>query len=233
MTRSAPGARTAYPLSGLLICAACHSPMVISGGSRAEVDGKAVGPRTSYYRCGDSKKRGVCKNALSVREDLVRARIYGALREAVFTPAAVAHLRKRIAEHLGEAARLAQHEMKERLDRLARTEQRIRGLVTFIADGDHSSSVRDALRDLEAQALTERTAIQNIKDRMNAPVDLPTPTASSNARRTSTPCSPRTPSAPARLYAGCSKADESCSPPETTASTSRRQPSSRSSRSPK
>ncbi|AKU97910.1 hypothetical protein AKJ09_04574 [Labilithrix luteola] len=65
--------------------------------------------------------------------------------------------------------------MKERLDRLARTEQRIRGLITFIAGGDHSSSTRDALRDLDAQALTERAALQNIKDRMNAPVDLSTP----------------------------------------------------------
>lgn len=174
-TKSAPRARTSYPLSGLLICAACSAPMVVSGGSRAEVGGKPVGPRTAYYRCGDSKKRGICKNVLSVREDVARIAIYAALRTALFTPAAVAHLRKRIAERLGESSRVAEAEMKERLDRLARTEQRIRGLVTFIADGDHSTSVRDTLRDLEAQAVAERAAIQNIKDRMNAPVDLPTP----------------------------------------------------------
>ena len=134
-----------------------------------------MGPRTAYYRCGDAKKRGTCKNVLSVREDIARVCIFKALRDALFTPAAVAHLRRRIAERLGDSARVADAEMKERLDRLARTEQRIRGLVTFIADGDHSSYVRDTLRDLEAQASTERGAIKNMKDRMAAPVDRPTP----------------------------------------------------------
>ncbi len=47
--------------------------------------------------------------------------------------------------------------------------------MTFIADGDQSVYVRDTLRDLEAQAVTERAAIQSVKDRVNAPVDLPTP----------------------------------------------------------
>ena len=134
-----------------------------------------MGPRTAYYRCGDAKKRGTCKNVLSVREDIARVCIFKALRDALFTPAAVAHLRRRIAERLGDSARVADAEMKERLDRLARTEQRIRGLVTFIADGDHSSYVRDTLWDLEAQASTERGAIRNMKDRMAAPVDRPTP----------------------------------------------------------
>jgi hypothetical protein len=84
--------------------------------------------------------------------------------------AAVAHLRKRIAESLGDSDRIADAEMKERLERLARTEHRIRGLVT---------------------------------------------------------------SELARLCAASSRADASCSRPVTTASTSPRGPSSRSSRSQK
>lgn len=43
----APGNRTQYPLSGLLVCGACRAAMVISAGTSA-----------SYYVCGDAKKRG-------------------------------------------------------------------------------------------------------------------------------------------------------------------------------
>ncbi len=163
-TKTAPGNRTAYPLSGLLECGLCGAPMTIHGGSSA-----------NYYYCSDYKKRGTCANGVPVREDTARAGILGALRESLFTPSAVEYLRKRIAEHLGSVERSTRSELKEHADRLARTEQRIHGLVRFIADGDDSQYVRGALKDLEAQAKTERTAISSLKEQASAPVVLPTP----------------------------------------------------------
>jgi hypothetical protein len=42
---------------------------------------------------------------------------------------------------------------------------------------------RDTLRDLEAQAHTERAAIQNVTDRMNAPVDSARPSSAKGTMR--------------------------------------------------
>jgi hypothetical protein len=110
----------------------------------------------------------------------------------------------------------------------------IRGLVTFIADGDHSMSVRDALRRLEAKAHTERTAVQTIKDRMNAPVTSRVPTVSPPAREAARPpSSPPTRFEHVKLSAGYSRADASSSRPATTASTSPTPRSCRRSRSQK
>ena len=71
----------------------------------------------------------------------------------------VAHVRKSIAERLRDYSRTLDAELRERRERLKRTEDRIKGLVTFIADGDRSEYIVTTLRDLEAQAKTERAAI--------------------------------------------------------------------------
>lgn len=61
------------------------------------------------------------------------------------------------------------------MQRLARTEERIGALVAFIADGDKSAYVRQALLDMEAQARTEQAAIAALKNAARAPVALPSP----------------------------------------------------------
>ncbi len=59
--------------------------------------------------------------------------------------------------------------------RLARTEQRIGALIRFLADGDNSEYVVTALRDLHAQARTEKAAIAALEARGATPIALPTP----------------------------------------------------------
>lgn len=163
--RSAPG-RASYALSGLLVCGVCGMPMTITGGSSA-----------NYYRCGDNKKRGAtaCANALTVREDVARERILQAIRDSFSTPTALTYLRKRIAERLGEISRTASKELDERRARLARTEERIGGLIDFVAQGDRSDYVRKALADLEHQAAEEKKRIAELTSAKRAPVKLPTP----------------------------------------------------------
>lgn len=156
------GKRTSYPFSGLLFCGSCGSPMIIAGGS---------GPK--YYRCGDNKKRGTCANSLTVREPVVRGRLLGAFNTRLTSPEAIAYLRQRIAELLGHASRALNADLNERSERLRRTEERIAGLVQFIADGDDSVYVRSALKDLEAQALQEKEAIASLERSAAEPIRLP------------------------------------------------------------
>lgn len=55
------------------------------------------------------------------------------------------------------------------------TEARIKGLVGFLADGDRSAYVVESLRDLEAQALTEKQAIASLRAQAGEPIPLPRP----------------------------------------------------------
>lgn len=155
---------TKYLFSSILICDRCGAPMMISGGSTAK-----------YYRCGDNHKRKTCPNALTVREDVAREALLAALRERLVSPEGVLHARKLIAEKLGELSRAATGKLREHEERLGRTEARIKGLVGFLADGDRSAYVVEALRDLEAQALTEKQAIASLHAQAEEPIPLPSP----------------------------------------------------------
>ena len=55
----------------------------------------------------------------------------------------------------------------------ARHQGRIKGLASFLADGDRSEAVVFRLRDLEASAKLEQTAIAEIEVRGRKPIALP------------------------------------------------------------
>jgi len=158
------GARANYLLSGLLFCGACGASMVISGGSSSR-----------QYRCNDNKNRGTCKNRLGVREDVARTLILQALRDQLCSPAELDHVRRQVAHELGKLSRGRDQELAERTDRLARTEARIANIVEFIAKGESSEALANALRDLEAQARAERVAIDELERLVALPIRLPSP----------------------------------------------------------
>jgi site-specific DNA recombinase len=160
----APGNKTRYLFSGLLFCGSCGAAMTITAGTSAR-----------YYACGDARKRGTCSNRSRVREDAVRMAVLAALHAALFTAEAVAFLRRRIVERLRAATATNTNEISILSSRLQRTRERIRGLVTFIADGDESASVREALRDLEAQARIDGDSIEALRVAKRSPVRLPSP----------------------------------------------------------
>lgn len=162
--RGLPGRASSYPLSSLLMCGECGKPMVIYGGGTSK-----------HYRCSHAIHRGTCPNRKGVREDVARKKILGTIREALIKPDRVAFVRKRIAERLGEMSRERNAELDERRARLERTEEKIRGLVEFIATGDKSEYIVSTLHDLEAQAKQEKAAIANIERDAATPIRLPTP----------------------------------------------------------
>ena len=65
--------------------------------------------------------------------------------------------------------------VRERRASLARTEQRSAALIRFLADGDNSEYVVTALRDLHAQARTEKAAVAALEVRGGIPISLPAP----------------------------------------------------------
>jgi site-specific DNA recombinase len=162
--RGIAGGSTSYLLSGLMVCGTCGAPMVICGGST-----------TKYYWCGDYRKRGTCSNQTSLREDIARTRILGALHDRFSSPAALAYLRQRVAEHLGNIGRGVNADLEERRQRLARTEAGLTRLIQFVADGNDSEAIRLAIKDREAQARTEKAIIKGIVDTATTPVRLPAP----------------------------------------------------------
>lgn len=88
----------------------------------------------------------------------------------------MARARKRIAERLGEVNRERVEELQQRQQRMARTEEKIRGLLNFIADKDEQSDYAwQTVRDMEAQAKTEKAAIAALERQAEAPVRLPSP----------------------------------------------------------
>ena len=135
------------------------------------------GSTTKYYWCSDYRKRGahICSNETSLREDIARTRILGALHDRFSSPKALGYLRQRIAEHLGNVGRGVNADLDERRKRLARTQDQITRLINFVADGNDSEGVGLTIKDLEAQARIEKATIKAIVDNAAAPVRLPTP----------------------------------------------------------
>jgi DNA invertase Pin-like site-specific DNA recombinase len=156
--------RTTYLLSGILVCDECSFPLTIYGGGS-----------TRYYRCATHHTKGTCQSDLRVREEVIRAQCLDAIRAEIETPAAIDYMRKQIAELLRTYSRDLEKERTERRERLQRTEERIQGLVNFIADGDRSEYIVKTLRDLEAQAKTERAAIERLEQAAKQPLRLPSP----------------------------------------------------------
>jgi site-specific DNA recombinase len=156
--------RTNYLFSGLLRCACCGALMQVSSGSTA-----------TYYRCSANRKRGTCNNRLAVKERVARTCILDAISDTLWNPAALEHIRSHVAERLGEFSRALDVELAGCRARLARQEQRIRGIIAMQVEGDRSPYVAETRRDFEAQALTERATIAQLEACTSQPLRLPSP----------------------------------------------------------
>lgn len=155
--------RNSYLLSGVLVCDECGFPLTMYGG------------RQRFYRCSTHHTKGLCKSDLRVREEVLREVALDSIRKQLQSAEQVARVRKEIAAKLRDYSRTLEGELKDHRARLARTEDRIKGLVAFIADGDRSEYIVSTLRDLETQAKADRAAIDRIHRQAQQPLRLPSP----------------------------------------------------------
>jgi hypothetical protein len=149
-------------LSGVLMCDECGFPLVIHANNTR-----------AYYRCSTHHTKGTCENDLKVREDIVRETTLGAIRDTLQSPDAIAHIRKHIAERPRDHSKGLDAELRETRERLRRTEERISGVVSFIAEGERSEYVVTGLRDMEVQAKADRAAIDRLQREASEPLRLP------------------------------------------------------------
>lgn len=163
--RTIPNRRSSYLFSSLLYCGVCGSKMIICGGSSA-----------SYYRCEGNKKRGICNNALSVREDLVRESILGELRRRLLREDSLKEARAKMSEWLGGVRRRRDSERNEVLTRMEKNNVNAERLVDGIADGTlRSADVGGRLAALRNEVEADRKLLATLEHKAFAPISLPTP----------------------------------------------------------
>ena len=104
------------------------------------------------------------------REEKLRARCVDTIKRTLQAPEVL----QCVAADLSAESQTATVESDERRERLARTEERIRSLVGFLADGDRSEYVVSALRNLEAEARADRAAIERLTREAQRPLRVPT-----------------------------------------------------------
>jgi DNA invertase Pin-like site-specific DNA recombinase len=155
------GNRASTLLGGLLTCGTC-------GGAIVSVNQRS-------YGCAAHKDRGpaVCPSRLLVRKDLADARITGALRDELLSPAALAEMHRVVRELMHVVNKPTDHTR-----RLSEVDSEIARLVDAVASVGISPALSDRLKHAEAervrlQAIPKpgRLDIRNIAKRYRDLVD--------------------------------------------------------------
>ena len=151
-----------YLFSGLLVCGTCGSRIVIISGQ-----GKRGYVR---YGCPSHRYRGVCSNALTIRQDRLESQLIAALEERILNSKLIDYTLQRFHEELQK--RLAEIQRQATgLDDLRRERQQLQTkaerLADAIAEAGHSPVMLAKLASIEAQ-------IADVDRRMDAckPRDL-------------------------------------------------------------
>ena len=156
-------ARSNYVLSGLLMCKECGGPMTIIGGSSA-----------TYYHCATHRTKGQCKNARSIRENMIRTGVLDAIKTQLTNKGAVSLARSRVADFMTNRSQRVEVEIVERRERVTKARKEMGALMEFIKRGEGSQYVGQNLRELEDYVRAENALIEKLERSGGAPADLPT-----------------------------------------------------------
>jgi site-specific DNA recombinase len=135
-----------YLFSGLLVCGQCGSRIVIISGQ-----GKRGYVR---YGCPSHRYRGVCRNALTIRQDRLESQLVTALEQRILKPQFIDYTLQRFHDELQK--RLAEIQRQATgLDDLRRERQQLQAkvdrLAEAIAEAGHSPAILGKLASFEAQ----------------------------------------------------------------------------------
>jgi hypothetical protein len=144
MNRTA--ASRSYRFGGLLVCSECRSRLVIiSGrGKRGYVK----------YGCPSHRYRGVCDNAVTIRQDRLEEQLLAALEQRLANPEMIEYTLTRFQEELQE--RLAEIQRQTTgLEEIRRERRQLQTkaqrLTDAIADAGHSPALLSKLGEVEAR----------------------------------------------------------------------------------
>ena len=152
----------AYLFSGILVCGECRSRLVIISGPG----------RRGYvkYGCASHRYRGVCRNALTIRQDRLEEQLLGALEQRLANPQMIDYtltrfhdeLQKRLAEIQKHATGLDDLRRERR-----QIQEKAKRISEAIADAGHSPTLLSTLATLEGN-------IAELDSRIEAhhPVDI-------------------------------------------------------------
>jgi site-specific DNA recombinase len=146
--------RGEFLLSGLLTCGCCGGPYTIIGKDR--------------LGCATRRGKGTCTNGVTIVRQRIEARVLGALKARMLTPALVEEFVRSFAEELAALQRDAASR-RARIDHdLAAVERRLEGVLRAIENGAWNDTLRARLNELEARKATLTTE--------RAQADAPPPT---------------------------------------------------------
>jgi hypothetical protein len=129
--------RPSYLLSGLLKCGSC-------GGGFSKISAE-------HYGCSNARNRGICRNRLTIRRDVLEESVLGGLKAKLMHPDLVKEF---VAEYYREINRAAAARDSARqgfAKELATVEREIREIIGAIKSG-----IRSATMAMELEALENR-----------------------------------------------------------------------------
>ena len=137
-SKARTGRHPKYLFSGMLMCTCCGAPYSVHSANE--------------YRCSTYMNRGktACPNSIPVKRDLLERRLLQAIREDLFSPAALERFKETVRRTLAERRNATSGDQQRIEADLARAKTRLANLVAAIEDGIRTPSTLEALAKAES-----------------------------------------------------------------------------------
>lgn len=135
-------------LSGVMRCSVCSGAMTLQG---------------DRYACSAHRERGTCTNARTVNANNLESRVLAGLRDHLLSADAVAQAVRAMQAEYAIRIRSQASTVDNAERKLAEADRRIDQIIRAIEEGYASTSLKERLRDLEAQKLALAGEISSAK----------------------------------------------------------------------
>ena len=127
--------RRQFLFSGLLICGRCGGTYAVQAADR--------------YGCATRRGKGTCDNRTTITRQRIEARVLGALKASMLTPASVERFIAHYAEEVASAQKDSEARKSGLEQQLVATGRRIEGVLSAIEKGAWNEVIQARLTELE------------------------------------------------------------------------------------